>query len=311
MIGVNDGARPPATPLGFGCAGLLRLPSATEQDALLAAAYDAGVRHFDVARMYGLGRAEAVVGRFAATRRENITLTTKFGIQVGEGLAKASRVQTLGRWAIRHVPGLRGLVKGRLGGSTVRDFSLGAARASVERSFEELGLDTVDYLLLHEPLGVEGIEEELVGLLEELRASGRIGAFGTAAEWGPLQAVTARFPALARVVQAPAPTGAMRRDPVLAGAERVFTFGHLAEREALAARLKGRADAVAALGLEPGDRDVAGLLLLRRAALQNPEGSTLFFTSSRERLAKTARFVLRPAEEGESERLAELLEPDA
>ncbi|HET9153536.1 MAG TPA: aldo/keto reductase [Solirubrobacterales bacterium] len=52
--------------LGFGCASLMRLPSRRRRQALLAEAFEQGIRHFDVARMYGLGAAEGELGRFAA-----------------------------------------------------------------------------------------------------------------------------------------------------------------------------------------------------------------------------------------------------
>lgn len=298
----------PASPLGFGCAGLLRLPSGADQVALLECAHEAGVRHFDVARMYGLGKAEEVVGRFAAPRRAEVTITTKFGIQVSEAMAKASGVQAAGRWVLRQFPGLRKRVKGRLAGSTTRDFSLEGAKASVEASFRALGLETVDFMLLHEPTGVEGIDPGLVEYLEGMRNAGRIRAFGTAAEYGPLEAVAATFPGLTDVVQVPALTAAQRRGPILSQAGRVFTFGHLqADLERVTASLKGKSEAVRALDLDPADPDAAGLLILRQAVLLNPEGTTLFFTSSRPRLQKTARYVLRPKGAGEIEALASVL----
>ena len=56
------------SPLGFGCAQLLRTSSAKQRQRILHAAYDAGIRHFDVARMYGLGAAERELGRFAQNK---------------------------------------------------------------------------------------------------------------------------------------------------------------------------------------------------------------------------------------------------
>src|SRR5690349_10156669 len=68
------------TRLGFGCGSLFRIPSRARRVQLLGAAYEAGIRHFDVAPMYGLGRAEAELGAFARARRSELTITTKFGI---------------------------------------------------------------------------------------------------------------------------------------------------------------------------------------------------------------------------------------
>jgi D-threo-aldose 1-dehydrogenase len=68
------------TALGFGSANLFRLPSGAQRVQVLRAAYHAGVRHFDVAPLYGLGLAESEIGRFARGRGDTITIATKFGI---------------------------------------------------------------------------------------------------------------------------------------------------------------------------------------------------------------------------------------
>ena len=47
---------------------------------MLGAAYDAGIRHFDVARSYGYGDAEGVVGEFLRGCSEQVTVTSKFGL---------------------------------------------------------------------------------------------------------------------------------------------------------------------------------------------------------------------------------------
>ena len=55
--------------VGFGCAGLFRIPQRSRRREVLEAAYDVGIRHFDVAPMYGLGLAEAELGSFLKRRR--------------------------------------------------------------------------------------------------------------------------------------------------------------------------------------------------------------------------------------------------
>jgi aryl-alcohol dehydrogenase-like predicted oxidoreductase len=47
---------------------------------LLETAWDAGIRHFDTAPLYGQGEAELVLGRFLRTRRDTVSLTSKFGL---------------------------------------------------------------------------------------------------------------------------------------------------------------------------------------------------------------------------------------
>ena len=69
------------TRFGFGTTSLLGLDSEQDRLALLERAFDLGIRHFDTAPYYGYGEAEKVLGRFLKSRREAVTVTTKFGIQ--------------------------------------------------------------------------------------------------------------------------------------------------------------------------------------------------------------------------------------
>ena len=92
------------TPLGLGCAGLFRLASASDRRRVLDAAFDAGVKHFDVAPMYGLGRAEFELGRFARRRRSDVVIATKFGIDPTVLGQVAGRVQGPVRAVLRRVP---------------------------------------------------------------------------------------------------------------------------------------------------------------------------------------------------------------
>ncbi|EYD76406.1 hypothetical protein Rumeso_02018 [Rubellimicrobium mesophilum DSM 19309] len=69
-------------PLGLGTAGignLYRPVTDAQAEALLDSAWDAGIRYFDTAPFYGLGRAEARLGRFLSGRREPVLVSTKVG----------------------------------------------------------------------------------------------------------------------------------------------------------------------------------------------------------------------------------------
>jgi len=88
------GATTTTTAIGFGGSNLLGPRSRAEGRALLEAAFDAGIRHFDVARSYSSGDAESVVGDFLQSRRDQVTVTTKFGLQppkLAGGLRPADR----------------------------------------------------------------------------------------------------------------------------------------------------------------------------------------------------------------------------
>ena len=80
-------------PLAFGCAGAFHLPRATDRARLLDAAVDAGFTHFDVAPMYGMGRAEAELAPLLRRHGDRVTVTTKFGIRPSPVGLVAGRVQ--------------------------------------------------------------------------------------------------------------------------------------------------------------------------------------------------------------------------
>lgn len=86
--------------LALGCAGLMRLPSMHERSPVIGAGRAIGVRHFDVARIYGLGAAERELGDALRGARAGVTSATKLGIEprsVAQRLARL-REQRGRRW---------------------------------------------------------------------------------------------------------------------------------------------------------------------------------------------------------------------
>jgi D-threo-aldose 1-dehydrogenase len=144
----------------LGCAPLGALPSTpTDEDlgqAMLQAAWDGGIRTFDVAPFYGLGRAEIRLGRFlSGRRRDDYVLSTK----VGRLLAPAE--------------------DGVGTPTAVFDFSRDGILASLECSLTRLGLDRVDVALIHDPDDHFATAiKEAYPALEELRAAGVVRAIG-------------------------------------------------------------------------------------------------------------------------------------
>jgi D-threo-aldose 1-dehydrogenase len=174
------------TPLGFGCGSLFHLPSAASRSRLLHMAYDAGIRHFDVAPMYGLGRAEHDLGAFARRHRAELTIATKFGIKptlVARGIAQV-------QGPIRHVfaakPSVRDYARAPAGPSSrlykQGEYDAVAARRSLERSLRALGTDYVDLFLIHEPHPGSVHSDEISSCLEDARTAGWIRTWGIAGE---------------------------------------------------------------------------------------------------------------------------------
>ena len=287
------------SPLGFGCAGLFRVPTKRERRWLLETAYGDGIRHFDVARMYGLGAAERELGTFARGRREGIVIATKFGIEPGSLAGPLALIQGPVRRLIGAFPSLRESVRTRTARLyEPRRYDATSARASLETSLRELGIDQVDLLLLHEPSPGDVQTEDVAAYLEEARHAGNIRAWGIAGEPEPTLEVARMFPVTVPVLQF--------RDNVLlrtldhfppSGLQARITFGALATAlgatlahvTADSARLTRWSEAV---GADCRNPDTAVSLLLRYALRANPSGVVLFATTHPKRIRRAAAAAL-------------------
>ena len=118
------------TSWGMGCAPLGAVGdrlSDEASDSILDAAWNAGIRYFDTAPLYGSGRSESRVGRVLSGKpRDEFVLSTKIG---------------------------RLLVPSNSNGDELEieyDYSSDAVIRSVESSLERLNLDRIDILLCHD-----------------------------------------------------------------------------------------------------------------------------------------------------------------
>jgi D-threo-aldose 1-dehydrogenase len=169
----------PLTQLGFGGAplgNLYRKIEEAEAQATLDAAWNAGIRYFDTAPQYGLGRSEtrmgAALGRFDL---DAMTLSTKVG-----RLLEDCAPDDVTPEAFVDVPQKRILF----------DYTHDGVMRSYDSSVARLGTDRIDMLLLHDidagTHGQDGEDHYLRQLftgggyraLTELREAKRIGAIG-------------------------------------------------------------------------------------------------------------------------------------
>lgn len=159
---------------GFGLGRVHHLFSRGERERVVRGAMDAGFRHFDLAPAYGEGLAERELGRILGARRDEVTITTKFGIPY----------RAIGEWPMPVYFGLRAAGKAlkRSFGADYsrRDFSARAMVESLEASLRRMGTPHVDYLLVHEPLSLA--EFRALGPtwseLEKQRAKGKVRRYG-------------------------------------------------------------------------------------------------------------------------------------
>lgn len=287
------------TALGFGCADLFRVGDSAARAGLLEAAYDAGVRHFDVAPMYGLGRAEAEVGRFAGRRRGDVVLATKFGIGPTPLALALGRVQRPVRRALEALPAVRqqarekaaGPESGRLGPMlySAEGYDAAAARASLERSLRALATDYLDLLLLHDPAPGSVRSEEVRCYLEEAREAGWIRSWGIAGEADQAAAVARSFGHAVPVLQLRDDVfdQSLRYRQPAAGAYITFgILGRALTRVVEHVRADGtrRKRWATLVGADCGEPRAVASLLLRAALQENSSGVVLFSTTKRQHI---------------------------
>jgi D-threo-aldose 1-dehydrogenase len=143
-------------------------------EGAITAAYDAGVRYFDTAPLYGYGLAEERLGRaLAGLPRDFLVVSTKIGRTLGSGTPPPEPGGVLvaddGTHLFRDAPQRY----------PTFDYSEEGVRRSLSESLERLGLDRVDIVYIHDP--DDHYEEAVEGAyraLERMRGEGVVTAIG-------------------------------------------------------------------------------------------------------------------------------------
>lgn len=121
-----------------------------ESVAAVHAALDAGITFFDTANVYGAGHSERILSRALAGMRDEVVIATKFGNVIDEER----------RIAVR------------------RDTSAEQIREQCDGSLHRLGTDHIDLYQLHVgDLPLDQVDDVLE-VLEDLVAAGKIRAYG-------------------------------------------------------------------------------------------------------------------------------------
>ena len=170
------------SPLGFGCAPVMGKVGKAQALRAMATAFDLGVTHFDVARSYGFGRAENVLGSFIKGRRAKVTITTKFGVVPPLLNLRTKAAIPVARMVSKFLPQLKARLKNKSGQLLAkRNFDPAYARACLDQSLTELATDYIDIYLVHEPdAALLTDPDELLRFLDESVISGKIRRWGFA-----------------------------------------------------------------------------------------------------------------------------------
>ena len=188
--------------VGFGTSTLMSRVGKAQSLRLLETALDAGITHFDTARLYGYGEAERVLGKVLPGRRDKVTVTTKVGILPPRRSTALSIAKGFARQAIALNPRLRERFR-RRAGSLIQAgaFDLATVSNSFEISLRELGTDYVDFLLLHDCSEAHLRNHELLLFLERAKEAGKVRAFGLATTPPVIQTAVTDFAAYTPTVQ--------------------------------------------------------------------------------------------------------------
>jgi D-threo-aldose 1-dehydrogenase len=289
--------------LGFGTAGLYGLPGKRDRCTLLDSAYAMGIRHLDVAPMYGLGRAEGEVGEFLRSHPD-VTVATKFGIRPTVLGAVAGLVQPPVRRVLQASASVKAKVKqsGRRGDSGVvgrllyspPDYSVASARRGLHDSLKALRTDHIDYFLVHEPVGAFGPGgADLIDFLEGQRRLGTIGSWGPAGDLAGVEPNLENFTASAPVVQHSYDIVSGHRGPGPGPGRQCITFGFIGGPLATAREVFDRDPQLRRrcsdlLDADAGDGATLVGLLVRDALRANASGTLLLSSTSAAHLRAAA-----------------------
>lgn len=294
------------TALGFGCASVFRLPSQRARSRLFHAAYDYGIRHFDTAPMYGMGRAEEEIAPLLRVHRSDITLTTKFGIDVTMVGRAVGHVQGPIRRVLAARPASNSSLQQSGAGPnsgfvgqilySSSGYSPQRANASLESSLRRLKTDYIDIFALHDPPMSALKEAEREGIadwLDQQVVKGRIRSWAIANHEnvsGERTALVERAPIIqepANLLQPPTEmddNSSIRITYGVLSAVLPRLRTALEERRPLASEIAGPTGTV---------EEVVTAALLREAVRRNPSGITLFSTTQMAHVERAVAAISR------------------
>jgi diketogulonate reductase-like aldo/keto reductase len=281
--------------LGFGCGDLYGGVAHAASARLVETALDSGIRYFDVARLYGNGSAETVLGSVLARVRGQVIIASKAGILPYSMLRWTRFTRTAAKAARMAGPLARALVPAPPP-SAARFGAFGSSELarSVGRSLKALRTDYLDILLLHECSVADAHRHEVLDFLERLRNQGKIRRFGIATHYPETIEILNDVPGIAPIVQFASDAlnrnvsrlPAFRLDLVVTHSSVKYILprlvDHLTADPAAARRWAERT------GIASDDRSKIAGLLLADAAAENASGVVLFSSSRPERIAEAA-----------------------
>jgi D-threo-aldose 1-dehydrogenase len=281
---------------------------------LLEAAIDAGITHFDTARLYGYGEAESALGQAIASRRDKVTVTTKVGILPPKRTPVLSFAKFVARKAAALNPQLRAKLRKRADAMVQPGcFDIPTITKSFETSLRQLGTDYVDFLLLHECVLADVEKPELLDFLQTAQRQGKVRHYGLAATVPETELILVHHPEYAPVLQVPNSVFEPNIErSILRSGSAIFTHSSLSVGFG---KLCAALDSDAAwsthwserLGIDCRNRQLLGRLALQSAMHMSPEGVVLFASANEANIRANALAAESTPGSGQIETFRELV----
>lgn len=304
------------TRLGFGCSSLMGAMGRRDSLAILESAFDAGIRHFDVAPMYGYGEAEGCLGEFLQRHSGDVTVATKYGIPPAKNASLIGTARSIAGPLLKLLPGLKQRLAG-VARSTTRkaeraSFTAAQAKASLDRSLAALRCSRIDVWLLHEVEAAELQDNGLLRLLEDETSRGTIGTFGVGSEADKIGELLAARPAYCRVLQyewsvldAPVPAGGPFRIHHRSLTQNFRSLHERLTREAALCRRWSEQ-----IGIDLGEQELLANLMLKAALVMNPASVILFSSKKSQHIQENVRVAGDASIEAPARKLYELIQAE-
>ena len=257
--------------VAFGTGSLHQCFLRRDRADLLGTALDAGITHFDTARMYGEGLAEQELGRFLKGKRREVTLATKFGIPAVSAYEYFPPLmychRALGSIGRRLAP--------NIWDRRTRCVTRVCAEESLHRSLRSLRTDWIDLFLLHEPQESDCEHlEEVVAFLQLQRQSGTIRYLGLSGDAARCLAISKMTGDVFDVLQVHDSLGRREADRLLeVGRPLQMTYGYLR------------------VAVEAGTRPQPPLEVMAGALKRNSTGAILVSSRQPQRLRALAQLA--------------------
>lgn len=185
--------------IGFGCArlgGFLQSETRHEIKNLLCQALDEGITFYDTADMYCQGESERLLGEAFLHNRDKVFIASKGGYCLPGRRRVAATIKPLlkmlaGRFGIerKHLPK-------NLTGKLSQNFTSSYLSKAVEDSLIRLKTDHLDLYQLHSPPTFVIESADFIGILEKLKAEGKIRYYGISCETTDDAVLCLRYPGI-------------------------------------------------------------------------------------------------------------------